>query len=383
MSTRTIIALVLLVLLIAAAMLLSGQERGESAAQWPSTADEPPLEVPPLSPESQTWATLKTLLASISAEDGYQIMSSVMTEGPPLDPGFWAPIADELDALEPILEAPLVSPGATDINGVSLELPPLLALARGLSLRGWTSYESSMLTEAAADILAADRLGQQLVMGGQTVAVVMYGYLLQDEALTELTELLDLVDDSDVHALAAERLTQQATVPGRIRDVMLRECALFESMFSETSQGGQDYDADATVAQHRRNCRAVAAWLEEPPAVRGPLPDNLPPGVSQGTGHNALGVTMLNMVNPAYDRMIDREHATRLHRDGLQLLTAARRYAYDHDGTLPSSTEVLVPEYLPGPLSDPFQITPLAIQDGRITSGDPEQAWAVAMPTPE
>lgn len=382
MSARTIIALVL-VLLAALAAALYLQTCSPGAAGWPTTAEEPPLEVSPPAQPSPGWATLEALLPTISSDASYSIMSSVMTEGPPLDPGFWAPLADQLDTLEPLLSAPLISPAAAEIDDEGPPLPPLLALGRSLSLRGWTSYESSMLMEAAADMLAADQLGQQLIAGGQTMAVVMYGYLIQDEALTELTELLALVDDPAVHALAAERLQQQATEPGRVRDVMLRECRLFEAMFQEPRQGGAQYDADATVAQHRRNCRAIAAWMEEPPAVRGPLPSNLPPGVSEGSGHNALGVTMLNMVTPAYDTMIDREHATRLHRDGLRLLTAARRHAFAHGGVLPSRAEDLVPDYLPGPLSDPFQIAPLEIRDSRIVTGDPEQAWAVVMPVPE
>lgn len=377
--------------------------RGQEADRWPSLDDEPPLAVS-VQPAGGGWEALLPLLdLPEGAEE--RITDTADIEGPPLDPGFWVLVADELDALDALLQAhPTITSPVADITAQAPNLRPLLTLARALCLRGWTSYESSDYTAAVDDMLAADSLGVRLAEGGQDIVAVVVGLSIQQLALVELEELLAVTDDPAAHQRAAAGLADHQRDATQIRRAALIECRGFEVMFrdfednpaliSQTAPPSEPapepgvldrlnamrYDADATIAQHRRNCRAQDAWLAEPPATRTPEPPDVMPDIPEASAYNRIGLTLLTIAAPSMDLVVDREHRVVLQRSGLRLLTAARRYAYDHGGQLPADDAALVPDYLPAPLPDPFTISPLSIDGGRIQTGDPEHSWAVELP---
>ena len=393
----------------AGVIALGSWSRGQEADVWPDIADEPPLDVADLQEPDAGWHALEPLLAGISSDDRDILNDTVSVEGPPIDPGFWVRIADQVEAIDDVLQNPTItSPGVRKIDDPLPAFVSLVGITEGLCLRGWTSHASSMYAEAVDDMLAADALGKKVADGAQTLIGVMVGLRMQSIALQELEELLAVTPDPAAHARAEAGLAAQAAAEGLVVRAVLRECNMMESMYrdlgdnpallSETTSIGEDpnddvpepsaldrlaalrYDADATIAQHRRNCRAQQDWLGLPPNARGAPPPLLPPELSDSAAYNQIGRVMLEIGAPSFDGYVDEEHATRLRRSGLRLLTAARRYADDHDGTLPSDERALVPDYLPSPLADPFSVSELAIADGRIQTGHAELTWAVTLP---
>ncbi|MFT4979534.1 MAG: hypothetical protein ACI8S6_005445 [Myxococcota bacterium] len=377
--------------------------QAESAARWPTPADEPPIDVLPLRPTDDGWRALEPLLADIDREVEEDLREAIMTPGPLIDPGGWVAVADQLDGLDEALVHPTItSPGIETFDDPFPELGEVLSLGRALCLRGWTSFESGMYTEAIDDMLATDLLGRRIAAGGQTVISVMTGVALQDIALTELDELLAVIPDPEAHAHAAAGLAVERSA-SRVRDVLLRECIMFEQVFSQfetnpallTQTAGPDgevsepgiaaqlnrfrYDHDATVAQLRQNCRREHDRLALPSGERGERAPLVPQG-AEGELYNQIGCALLGMGGPDYGVMVDRELRAQLHRDGLRLLTAARRHALAHDGQLPASSAVLVGTYLPGPVIDSFTGAPLEIVGGVIQTSQLEREWTVTVP---
>lgn len=292
----------------------------------------------------------------------------------------WIDLADQLDALVPLVAQPaLVSPGGEPLES----LVPLLSLANAQLLRAWECHSVGDELEAVEDMLMVDRLGQLLTAGSQSLIMTMIGIKVQSTALEELGELLARTRDPGAHALAAERLPLQASPDDAFRLALLRECHVNEALLQQPFQnqglpyGVRDlgslerwqYVRDATVAQHRRSCRALDRWAGLRPSERGPDPCPIPEGLPELVTYNGTGIQLLKALHlSAAPRLLDRALDVHLQRAGLQLVTAARRDGLARVGQLPESAERLVPVYLPAVPVDPFTGKALEIQSGQIQS---------------
>jgi len=380
-----------------AAVALMGMHQFRQVASWPSLDEEPPLAVPQAASPTDSWLALEAVMSAVPMEHRDRIRDALEEEGMPAERGIWVLAADQVEALSNVMESSsIVSP----TRSLASEEPqpsliPLLPLAQAQILRGWDSYDGGEPIEAAEDMLLADRLGQQLVNGSQSLLMSVIGHSIQTEALAELQELLSLVHEPSVHALAAERLPLQAPQEGSLRAALLRECANIEALLLAPDQSalavlsggpserlvGMLYDVDATVAQHRRVCRAADAWAALLPVERGQPPTSIPEGLSEVVTYNITGVKLLQMLSMDGSlNMVDGEREGQLRREVLRLLTAARLHGFAHSGQLPAGADALVPEYLPTVPLDPFTGAALEIASGQIETSQGEAVW-VTLPS--
>ena len=309
----------------------------------------------------------------------------------------WELAAAQVEALPSLLESSsIISPTRPLVDQANLtSLLPLLPLARAQILRGWDRYADGDTFEAAEDMLLADRLGQQLLDGSQSLLMSAVGHAIQSEALTELQELLSIAHDPLAHAIAAERLPMHAPQAGKFRAVLRLECGDNEALLMDPFQPLDAlpegvwservarifYDVDATVAQHRKMCREGDVWASRLPAERGELPLPLPEGLSEVMTYNTAGVELLKILSIEGSlNMADAERKGQLQRDVLRLLTAARLHGFARAGKLPSRADALVPEYLPSVPRDPFTGAELEMTSGQIETSQGEPVW-VTLPS--
>jgi len=367
------------------------------ANSWPSLDEEPPLAVPQVAAPTDSWFALKAVMAAVPMEHRDRIQAALKGKGMSVDRGVWALAADQVEALSSVMESSsIVSPTRTFANKDSQpSLIPLMLLAEAQILRGWDRYDGGDNIEAVKGMLRADRLGQQLANGSQSLLMSVVGYSIQEKALKALQDLLFVAHEPSVHALVAERLPLQAPQADRFRASLLRECANSEALLLDPlkteaavpeARGSKRlpgilFDRDATVAQHRKWCRAADAWLALLPAQRGRPPAYLPEGLSKVLTYNAIGLEYLKVLSlEGYLNMAESVRERQLHREVLRLLTAARRYAFAHSGQLPARADLLVPKYLPSVPLDPFTQAALKIASEQIKGSRGEPVW-ITLPT--
>ena len=386
---KFLIATVALGLVVAVSVMIHYVRQANA---WPSLDDQPPLAVPPVASPTDSWFTLKALMATIPMEHQNRIKEALKEDGLPAEREVWILVTDKLEALSAVVaSSPIVSPTREfGSEGSKTSLVPLLSLARGQILRGWNRYGEGDAIEAVEDMLLADRLGQQLVDGSQSLMMSLFGYAIQAEALKELEELLFLAHEPSVHRLVAERLPRQAPKEGGLRAMLLRECADTEALLLDPVQSeaavreawgskslpGMLYDMDATVAQHRWWCRSAISWAERLPTQRGASPTYLPEGLSEVLPYNGIGIQLLKVVSVEGTLgSLDSLREGQLHREVLRLLTAARLYGFAHAGEPPARADLLVPEYLPSVPLDLFTGKALKIESEEIKSSRGERVW--------
>ena len=400
----TIIA-ALAALLLAAVLGLVMWKRGEAAAQWPAIEDEPALTIsePPLPPDDRAWALLEEAIERYDKEnDGAQEQLEAI--GLPVNTALWAHQQVSLARLKQALEQPgLRTPYREHIDDDIPDLIPLMHIARNQVLRGWESAESGLLIEAVDEMLLADALGSRLVDGSEDLIMVMIGLAISEIAQKELDELLTLLIRDDValqaRALAGLQANRPRSTAATARGVA-RDCLLFEVMcrdlgehperlMDEVSMDGEvtprpirsrlaalRYDADATIAQHRRICRATVRRMESPPYDRS---DAYEPPLQASRAYNDIGNTLLKIASPDFTHLADEERRADVIRSGMVVVIAARLYALEH-GELPTTLPALVPRLLDAVPLDPFTGKPLALEGRTLPTAaavgdDPAPSW--------
>ncbi len=391
MIKRRILLGMVSVVLAVVALLVIDQIRQANA--WPSINDQPPLAVPQVQVPTDSWLALKAVMAAVPMQHSDRIRKALQEKGIPVDRGSWVLVTDQLKSLASLMGKPaIVSPirkiGSEDSQ---LSLMPIIVLAQAQLLRGWDRTEGGDMLAAARDMLLVDRFGQQLVSGSHSLMMSVVGYSIQEMALKSLQQLLFIAHEPSVHALVSERLAVQAPPEGHLRQGLLRECAHSEELLLDplkladvdvrdawASKGlpGTLFDQGATVAQLRKWCRAADAWLALLPAQRGRSPSTRPHGLSAALTYNVIGIEYLKIVSPeAHLHAAEAIHEQALHRRIISLLTAARRYGFEHSGELPERAEQLVPEFLTSVPLDPFTGKALKIEAEAIKTSRSEQVW--------
>ena len=392
LSKRRILVGMVSVVLAAVALLVIDQIRQASA--WASIDDEPPLAVQPVAAPTDSWFALKAIMAAVPVEHRDQIRAALEEKDVSEDRRAWTLVADQLKALSPLIGAsPFVSPTrklGSEASQVSLV--PIIVLAQAQLLRGWERYDSGDILAAVRDMLRVDRFGQQLINGSQSQLMGMVGISVQEMVLESLEAVLFVAHEPLVHALVAKRLALQTPQDGHFRKALNHECAHIEEMLVDPfktadvalqeewrAKGlpGTLFDQDATVAQHRKWCRAANNWLTLFPSQRGQLPAYLPRGLSEVLTYNAIGVQYLKVLSQErYLSHIEVDLRERkLRRAVLRLLTAARLYGFAHSGDLPARAEQLVPKYLKSVPLDLFTGAALKIESDAIKASRGEKVW--------
>jgi hypothetical protein len=220
----------------------------------------------------------------------------------------------------------------------------------------------------------------------------MVGLSVQEMALESLEPVLFVAHQPAVHALVADRLALQKPQDGHFRKAISRECVHIEELLIDPfktadvalqeewrAKGlpGTLFDHDATVAQHRKWCRAANHWLTLFPSQRGQPPAYLPSGLSKVLTYNVIGVEYLKVLSQERFLSHVEEHVRerKLRRAALRLLTAARLYGFAHSGELPERAEQLVPKYLRSVPLDLFTGAPLKIESDAIKVSRGEKVW--------
>ena len=406
-TIATVFSLLLLLPLAGGAGLVWWQ-RGEAAKKWPTLDEEPPLaSKASLLPEDPlAW---KLILESIERYDADHdsAQEQLSAIGMPPNASVWAHQQVSLARIKQAMTRPgLRTPYRERFEDAVPDVFPLIQIGRNQVLRGWESAEAGLLLEAVDDMLLADTFGSRLIDGSEDLIIVMIGIALTEIAMEELEELEALIgsEEREVFAralagLQANRpLSNSATARGVTRDCMMFEATYRELgerpelLLSEMSMDGQvtpypiqsriiafRYDADATIAQHRRVCRAAVSRMASMPYEQ---EETYAPPIQSSGFYNDVGSIMLNLVAPDFTRFADQERTTSVHRSGLVVLLAERLYAADH-GILPTTLEALVPDYLPAVPVDPFTGRPMSLTGTRLTTGavDPQDvplSWELA-----
>jgi hypothetical protein len=392
-TIAAVVSLLLLLPLAGGAGLVWWQ-RGEAAKKWPSLADEPPLALQaPLLPEDElAW---KLLLEAIERYDADRDSAQEQLSGIGMPPNssVWAHQQVSLARIKQAMTRPgLRTPYREDFEDAVPDILPLMQIGRNQVLRGWESAEAGLLLEAVDDMLLADTFGSRLSDGSEDLIIVMTGIALMQIALEELEELIALVglEEREFFARALDGLqvnrplSTSATARGVTRDCMMFEATYRELgerpelLLSEMSTDAQvtpspiqsriiafRYDADATIAQHRRVCRAAVRRMASMPYEQ---EGTYAPPIQPSGFYNDVGSIMLNIAAPDFTRFADQERTTSVHRSGLVVLLAARLHTTDH-GTPPATLEALVPEYLPSVPLDPFTGKPMSLTGTRLVTG--------------
>ena len=396
-------ALLLLPLLVGGGALW--WKRIEASKQWPVLAEVPPLTThePPLTDDALAWSLLEEAIARYDADlDGAQDQLEAI--GMPANASLWANQQVSLARLKQALGRPgLRTPYRTHIDDDLPDVIPLLHIARNQILRGWESAESGLLSEAVDEMLQADALGTRLVDGSEELIMVMLGLAISEIAQVELAELLTMLARDDVaaqaQALAGLQANQPRSTTATARGVA-RDCQLFESTYRELGEHPERlmdevswdgevqprpiqsrlaalrYDADATIAQHRRICLATIARMESPPFDRS---DAYEPPIQSSMAYNDIGSTLLSIASPDFSRLADEERRGLVRRRGLVVVIAARLFTLQ-GGALPQRLDALVPDFLAAVPIDPFTGRPLVLEGRTLTSAaavgeDPPPSW--------
>ena len=187
--------------LMARALLALHQLR--QAAAWPSLDQEPPLAAQPAEAPTASWRALEPLIATLSMGRDDELQGALDDEGPPPKRRGWRRVTDQVEALPSVMASSrIVSPERPIAEADNQRsLIPLVTLAEAQLLRGWDWYAGGNSTEAAEDMLPADRLGQQLLDGSQSLLMLAVGHATQTVALRELGELLTLAEAPTVEVL--------------------------------------------------------------------------------------------------------------------------------------------------------------------------------------
>ncbi len=378
LTIATIVSLLLLLPLAGGAGIVWWQ-RGEAAKKWPTLADEPPLELkaPPLPEDELAWKLILEAIERYDADnDGAQEQLSAI--GMPPNSSLWAHQQVSLSRLKQAMtRLGLRTPYRERLEDDFPDLLPLMHIGRNQVLRGWESAEAGLLLEGVDDMLLADTLGTRLIDGSEDLIIVMIGIALTEIALEELEEMTDLVaaEEREVFARAlAGLLANRPQSTGATARGVARDCTMFEATYrelgespekllSEVSMDGEvtphpiqsrivafRYDADATIAQHRRVCRAAVSRMESMPYEQ---EGTYAPPIQPSGFYNDVGSIMLNIATPSFTRFADQERTADVRRSGLAVLLAARLHVADH-GEVPAELGGLVPEYLPAVPVDPF-----------------------------
>ncbi|MFT5684545.1 MAG: hypothetical protein ACI8RZ_005486 [Myxococcota bacterium] len=393
LTIAAVVSLFLLLPLVGGAGLIWWQ-RGEAAKKWPTLDDEPPLvlKAPPLPEDEQAWSLVLEALEHYDADnDGAQEQLSAI--GLPVNASLWAHQQVSLERIKQAMDRPsLRTPYRKHLEDDFPSLLPLMQVGRNQVLRGWESAESGLLTEAVDDMLLTDALGTRLIDGSEDLIIVMIGVALTEIALEELEELIVLLPPEEpgvlVHALAGLKSGYPRSTAAAARGVA-RDCTMFETTYrefgdhperllTESSMDGETtpypiqsriaalrYDADATIAQHRKVCRAAVSRMEAPPYDR--ASDYAPPIQPSGV-YNDIGSVLLSVGSPDYTRFVDQERSAVVRRSGLMVLTAARLYALN-TGAQPATLDALVPDYLDAVPVDGFTGQPMALTGTTLTTG--------------
>ncbi len=398
----------LLLLPLAGGAGLVWWQRGEAAKKWPTLADEPPLALKPaLLPEDElAWKLILEAIERYDA-DSDEAQDQLSGIGMPPNASVWAHQQVPLARIKQAMTRPgLRTPYRERFEDAVPDVLPLMQIGRNQVLRGWESAEAGLLLEAVDDMLLADTFGSRLIDGSEDLIIVMIGIALTEIALEELEELIAVVSLEEravfARALAGLRANRPQSTSATARGVT-RDCIMFEATYrelgerpelllSEMSMDGQvtphpiqsriiafRYDADATIAQHRRVCRAAVRRMASMPYEQ---EETYAPPIQPSGFYNDVGSIMLNIVAPDFTRFAEQERTTSVHRSGLAVLLAVRLHVADH-GTLPVTLEALVPEYLPSVPVDPFTGKPMALTGTRLTTGatDPQGvplSWELA-----
>ena len=383
-------------------------QRVEAAKQWPSLEDVPPLltREPPLDADARAWSLLEEAIARYD-EDIDSAQEQLEAIGLPANSALWATQRVSVARVKQAMAQPgLRTPYRTHIDDELPDVIPLLHIARNQLLRGWESAESGLLLEAVDDMLLADALGTRLVDGSEELIMVILGMAISELAQAELYELLTMLarDDAAVQARALEGLqtNQPRSTDATVRGVV-RDCQLFENTYREMGQHPERlmdevswdgevqprpiqsrlaalrYDADATIAQHRRICRATIARMESPPFDRS---DAYEPPIQSSMAYNDIGSTLLSIASPDFSRRADEERRGLVRRRGLMVVIAARLFSLER-GSLPQSLDQLVPEFLSAVPIDPFTGQPLVLEGRTLMTAaavgdEPPLSWILA-----
>jgi len=401
-ATWLMIPLVLAGIVALAFLLILTVWAGWSIARvstiWPEdvaalVAPEPAL---PVDPAARV--RLDEMIARVpDTLDNSALGDALRTTGPPSDdlllPDGLGPAIAAMDTL-------LESSGLQmESRGFNDEIPPfldVLALSRARLVRSWRYTQVERSDEAMAEMLRVARLGLMLEHGGGDLLGAMVGQAISDEAISEIVELVTWVQppsDAMLAVLAAE-IEAAVLLPSGLEGAILGECqgaeGLLEDMrhqsysgiFATVEPGGVTqpaapsgmpgreccfpfYDADRTIMLARQRCHALAASSLQPGSQR-QVPDFDPlhraSWLEPGTKlDNPVGRIMLDLATPSYAGFFDKVDRLRSRRALLLAWVGVQRHLRAHpDAEPPASLAALVPSFLTGVPTDPWDGTPVS-----------------------
>lgn len=354
-------------------------------ARWPSLAETPRVSAPTAGVvgDGRAFEQLRTAteLFPVEAPDFNAILAR---EGPPSADVLmaWQPFAGRIDQLRALVTetSGLTIPQPEGFDDPGFSLLPLLKVSWAWLLSAWTHAATGAPARGVTEMLHVQALAARLMQGNTGLVDTMIGLAIHERARRELRELLSTFGATDpaLYGHAAAGLVPLE--PGSLARALVVEASGVEAMLASQLPDmswveASGYDAELTRVWYRMHMQrvvdqAVAPRWERTPLERLPLwnPDG---GLVQQL-HNRTGRILLDLAMADYLNMIAHEDAEVAGSRLDVLLVAARRFALDHEGALPRSQADLVPDYLPAPLSDPY--------DGELLRLDDETVWSVGEP---